>query len=237
MEDDKEYEKGPVVRLLSQFVDLTDHASELKSRLMLAHFHQHTQKALKGRARGTVVTRSRLHAVRYKRKFDELMAELNLPYRALVAFSGTVTAPDTGKDYTEVGLNGLDGKASIEAALKLPRYRLLIAANKFQTGFDEPLLHTMYVDKKLGGISMVQMLSHLNRTTRHKHDTLVLDFVNGPEDVQADFQGYYENNFLPEDQQTDPNALYDGRVAVQALSVVIRILRLAIRTFHALRHN
>ena len=218
--DDQEYEKGPVVRLLSQFVDLTDHAIELKSRLMLAHFQQHTQKALKGRARGMVVTRSRLHAVRYKRKFDELMAELNLPYRALVAFSGTVTDPDTGEDYTEAGMNGLDGKASIEAALKLPRYRLLIAANKFQTGFDEPLLHTMYVDKKLGGISTVQTLSRLNRTTRHKDDTLVLDFVNDPAQVLEDFQGYYENNFMAEDQQTDPNALYDVQDAVQALPVV-----------------
>jgi type I restriction enzyme R subunit len=218
--DDKEYEKGPVVRLLSQFVDLTDHATELKTRLMLEHFQQHTQKAIKGRARGMVVTRSRLHAVRYKRKFDEVMKELNLPYRALVAFSGTVSDPETGEDYTEVGMNGLDGKASIEAALKLPQYRLLIAANKFQTGFDEPLLHTMYVDKKLGGISTVQTLSRLNRTTRHKDDTLVLDFVNDPAQVQEDFQGYYENNFMAEDQQTDPNALYDVQDLVQALPVV-----------------
>ena len=220
VDDDKEYEKGPVVRLLSQFVDLTDHAIELKARLMLEHFQQHTQKAIKGRARGMVVTRSRLHAVRYKRKFDELMTELNLPYRALVAFSGTVTDPDTGEDYTEAGMNGLDGKASIEAALKMPQFRLLIAANKFQTGFDEPLLHTMYVDKKLGGISTVQTLSRLNRTTRHKDDTLVLDFVNDPAQVQEDFQGYYENNFMAEDQQTDPNALYDVQDVVQSLPVV-----------------
>ena len=220
VEEDKEYEKGPVVRLLSQFVDLTDHAIELKTRMMLEHFQQYTQKAIKGRARGMVVTRSRLHAVRYKRKFDEVMKELNLPYRALVAFSGTVHDKETGEDYTENGMNGLDGKASIEAALKLPQYRLLIAANKFQTGFDEPLLHTMYVDKKLGGISTVQTLSRLNRTTRHKDDTLVLDFVNDPAQVKEDFQGYYENNFMAEDQQTDPNALYDVQDLVQAFSVV-----------------
>lgn len=218
--EDKEYEKGPAVRLLSQFVDLTDHAIELKARLMLEHFQQHTQKAIKGRARAMVVTRSRLHAVRYKRKFDQLMQEISLPYRALVAFSGTVHDPETGEDYTEAGMNGLDGKASIEAALKLPRFRLLVVANKFQTGFDEPLLHTMYVDKKLGGISTVQTLSRLNRTTRHKDDTLVLDFVNEPAQVQEDFQGYYENNFMAEDQQTDPNALYDVADAVQAQPVV-----------------
>ncbi|UOQ76538.1 DEAD/DEAH box helicase family protein [Hymenobacter sp. 5516J-16] len=218
--EDKEYEKAPAVRLLSQFVDLTDHAIEQKTRIMLEHFQQHTQKAIQGRARGMVVTRSRLHAVRYKRKFDQVMQELNLPYRALVAFSGTVSDPETGADYTEAGMNGLDGKASIEAALKLPRYRLLIVANKFQTGFDEPLLHTMYVDKKLGNINTVQTLSRLNRTTRHKNDTLVLDFVNDPAQVQEDFQGYYENNFMAEDQQTDPNALYDVYDTVRALPVV-----------------
>jgi type I restriction enzyme R subunit len=219
-DEDKEYEKGPAVRLLSQFVDLTDHAIELKTRLMLEHFQQHTQKAIKGRARAMVVTRSRLHAVRYKRKFDEVMHEMGLPYRALVAFSGTVADPDTGEDYTEAGMNRLAGKATIEAALKLPHFRLLIVANKFQTGFDEPLLHTMYVDKKLGGINTVQTLSRLNRTTRHKDDTLVLDFVNDPALVQADFQGYFENNFMAEDQQTDPNTLYDGQDAVLAEYVV-----------------
>jgi type I restriction enzyme, R subunit len=219
--EDKEYEKGPAVRLLSQFVDLTDHAIELKARLMLEHFQQHTQKAIKGRARAMVVTRSRLHAVRYKRKFDAVMQELSLPYRALVAFSGTVHDPETGEDYTEAGMNGLDGKASIEAALKLPRFRLLVVANKFQTGFDEPLLHTMYVDKKLGDINTVQTLSRLNRKTAHKDDTLVLDFVNDPAQVQEDFQGYYENNFMAEDQQTDPNALYDVADTVQGLRVVL----------------
>ncbi|AIZ65362.1 restriction endonuclease subunit R (plasmid) [Hymenobacter sp. DG25B] len=218
--DDKEYEKGPVVRLLSQFVDLTDHAIELKTRLMLAHFQQHTQKAIKGRARAMVVTRSRLHAVRYKRKFDEVMQGMGLPYRALVAFSGTVSDPDTGEDYTEVGMNRLDGKASIEAALKLPQFRLLIVANKFQTGFDEPLLHTMYVDKKLGGINTVQTLSRLNRTTRHKDDTLVLDFVNEPAQVQEDFQGYYHRNLMAEEAQTDPNALYDVQDQLMAVPVV-----------------
>ncbi|GAA4020431.1 DEAD/DEAH box helicase family protein [Hymenobacter fastidiosus] len=218
--DDKEYEKGPVVRLLSQFVDLTDHAIELKTRLMLAHFQQHTQKAIKGRARAMVVTRSRLHAVRYKRKFDEVMQGMGLPYRALVAFSGTVSDPDTGEDYTENGMNALNGKASIEAALKLPQFRLLIVANKFQTGFDEPLLHTMYVDKKLGGINTVQTLSRLNRTTRHKDDTLVLDFVNDPAQVQEDFQGYYHHNRMAEEDQTDPNALYDVQDQLMAVPVV-----------------
>lgn len=218
--EDKEYETGPTVRLLSQYVDLQDHAIEAKARIMLDHFQRHTQKAIKGRARAMVVTRSRLHAVRYKRKFDELMQEMHLPYRALVAFSGTVADAETGEDYTEAGMNGLAGKTTIEEALKLPQYRLLIVANKFQTGFDEPLLHTMYVDKKLGNINTVQTLSRLNRKARYKDDTLVLDFVNDPAQVQADFQGYYEGSFMREEAQTDPNTLYDVQADVLRAGVV-----------------
>ncbi|TGE20886.1 type I restriction endonuclease subunit R [Hymenobacter metallicola] len=218
--EDKEYETGPTVRLLSQFVDLQEHAIEAKARIMLDHFQGHTQKAIRGRARAMVVTRSRLHAVRYKRKFDELMQEMHLPYRALVAFSGTVTDAETGEDYTEASMNGLASKITIEEALKLPQYRLLIVANKFQTGFDEPLLHTMYVDKKLGNINTVQTLSRLNRTARYKDDTLVLDFVNDPAQVQADFQGYYDGSFMREEAQTDPNTLYDVQADVMRAGVV-----------------
>ena len=206
---DKEYETAKTVRLLTSYVDLTDHAIELKTRIMLEHFIGYTAKQIGGKARAMLVTRSRLHAVRYKRKFDELMREMNLPYNALVAFSGTVHDAEVDADFTESNMNNLGGKLDISLALKLPQFRLLIVANKYQTGFDEPLLHTMFVDKKLGGVNTVQTLSRLNRTMTGKTGTMVLDFVNDPEQIQADFQEYYDANFMPEDRQTDPNTLYD----------------------------
>ncbi|PKR79549.1 restriction endonuclease subunit R [Brumimicrobium salinarum] len=207
--EDKEYDKKKTVRVLSNYVDLLDHAIDTKARIVIEHFVSQTQNEIQGQARGMLVTKSRLHAVRFKLKFDEIMKNMKLPYEALVAFSGTVIDPDTEEEYTEKNLNKLDGKYSIPEALKLPKYRILIAANKFQTGFDEPLLHTMFVDKKLGGTSTVQTLSRLNRTRRGKDSTMVLDFVNDPEDVREDFQHFYGKNFMEESNQTDPNSLYD----------------------------
>ncbi|GAB3501008.1 DEAD/DEAH box helicase family protein [Spirosoma knui] len=218
--EDKEYETAKTVRLLTSYVDLTDHAIELKSRIMLEHFAAHTVKQINGKARAMLVTRSRLHAVRYKRKFDELMRDMNLPYTALVAFSGTVYDADVDADFTETNMNNLGGQLDIPMALKLPQYRILIVANKYQTGFDEPLLHTMYVDKKLGGVNTVQTLSRLNRTAQGKTNTMVLDFVNDPEQIQADFQEYYDANFMPEGKQTDPNTLYDALTELSQWPVV-----------------
>ena len=218
--DDKEYEKKKTVRLLSNYVDLTDHAIEKKSRVMIEHFMAHTQKEIQGRARAMLVTRSRLHAVRYKRKFDEIMREMKLPYSALVAFSGTVKDSETGEDYTENSMNQLGGKIGIVEALKLPQNRILIVANKFQTGFDEPLLHTMFVDKKLGGTSTVQTLSRLNRKTKGKDSTMVLDFVNDPQDVLVDFQKFYGSIFMIEEDGTDPNSLYEVLSDIQGYGLV-----------------
>lgn len=216
---DKEYEKKKTVRLLGSYVDLKDHAIERKARIMIEHFVSQTQNEIQGKARAMVVTKSRLHAVRFKRKFDEIMQEMKLPYSALVAFSGTVKDDETKEEYTETGMNQLQGKISIPEALKLPQFRLLIVANKFQTGFDEPLLHTMFVDKKLGGASTVQTLSRLNRTMRGKESTMVLDFVNDPEQVQTDFQYYYGENFMEEDNQTDPNSLYTVQSKIDSFNV------------------
>lgn len=204
---DSEYEKKKTVRLLSSYVDLHDAAIEKKSRIMLEHFVLNTATQIDGEARAMVVTRSRLHAVRYKKKFDEIMQEMHLPYKALVAFSGTVK-DEEGEEYTEANMNNLDG-ISIPLALKLPKYRILIVAMKYQTGFDEPNLHTMYVDKKLGGASTVQTLSRLNRTRKGKGSTMVLDFVNESESIQKDFQEYYGSNYMLEEDETDPNALYE----------------------------
>lgn len=207
--DDKEYDKKKTVRLLSSYVDLQDAAIERKSRIMVEHFASQTANEIEGKARAMLVTRSRLHAVRYKLKFDSIMQEMNLPYKALVAFSGTVYDEETGTEYTEASMNGLEGTVSIPEALKMPKYRILIVANKFQTGFDEPLLQTMFVDKKLGGANTVQTLSRLNRCKSGKLGTMVLDFVNDPDDVQADFQDYYNESKMMEKDETDPNSLYD----------------------------
>ncbi|WP_198342518.1 DEAD/DEAH box helicase family protein [Polaribacter sp. SA4-12] len=119
--DDKEYEKKKTVRVLANYVDLQDHAIEKKARIMLEHFVSKTQNEIQGQARAMLVTKSRLHAVRFKRKFDELMSEMNLPYNALVAFSGTVKDDETDGEYTEVNMNNLEGKISIPEALKLPK--------------------------------------------------------------------------------------------------------------------
>ncbi|WP_299060100.1 type I restriction endonuclease [uncultured Polaribacter sp.] len=207
--DDKEYEKKKTVRVLANYVDLQDHAIDKKARIILEHFVSKTQNEIQGQARAMLVTKSRLHAVRFKRKFDEIMQELNLPYNALVAFSGTVKDDETGGEYTESNMNNLEGKISIPEALKLPKFRILIVANKFQTGFDEPLLQTMFVDKKLGGANTVQTLSRLNRNRKGKDATMVLDFVNDPELVQKDFQHFYGKNYMEEENETDPNSLYD----------------------------
>lgn len=220
--EDKEYDKKKTVRLLSSYVDLHDHSIEKKTRIMLEHFISQTQNEIQGKARAMLVTKSRLHAVRYKRKFDEIMREMKLPYNALVAFSGTVTDQETGEDYTMQSMNSLGGKIDVTDALKLPQHRLLIVANMYQTGFDEPLLQTMFVDKKLGGTSTVQTLSRLNRTTFGKDTTMVLDFVNDPEQVQADFQEYYGSNYMELDDQTDPNSLYDILNKIEAENLIYK---------------
>lgn len=206
---DSEYDKTKTVRLLSSYVDLQDSAIEKKSRIMLEHFATNTVNEIQGEARAMLVTRSRLHAVKYKLKFDEIMQEMHLPYKALVAFSGTVKDADTNMEYTEETMNQLGGKVSIPEALKLPKYRILIVAMKYQTGFDEPNLHTMFVDKKLGDTSTVQTLSRLNRTRKGKTSTMVLDFVNDPEKVREDFQKYYCHNFMSEEDTTNPTTLYE----------------------------
>ena len=205
--EDKEYEKARTLRTLTNYVDLQPHSIETKTRIMLEHFTAHTAKTIGGRGRAMLVTPSRLHCVKYKQEFDRQMKAMGLSYGCLVAFSGTVHDTDNGQDYTEDGMNNLPPSAAIADTFKDPQYRILIVASKFQTGFDEPLLQTMYVDKRLDGLQCVQTLSRLNRVTEGKTDTLVLDFVNEPEQIQEAFQQYYQTTTLPE--ETDPNQLYD----------------------------
>ena len=205
--EDKAYEKAQTLRMLTNYVDLQPHSIETKTRIILEHFTERTAKTIEGKGRAMLVTPSRLHCVRYKLEFDRQMREMRLDYGCLVAFSSTVHDTDNGQDYTEDGMNGLPPRVSIADSFKSPEYRILIVSNKFQTGFDEPLLQTMYVDKRLDGLQCVQSLSRLNRVATGKTDTLVLDFVNEPDQVQEAFQDYYQTTALAE--ETDPNRLYN----------------------------
>ena len=204
IEDDPSYDKAKAAYLLKAFVDLHPHAIDEKVRIMVEHFMAKSQYEVGGKAKAMIVTRSRLHAVRYKLALDRHLEELGSPFKALVAFSGTVQ--DGVASYTESGMNGIP-EVQTAKTFEGPDFRLLVVANKFQTGFDQPLLQTMYVDKKLGGVNAVQTLSRLNRVHPDKSNTMVLDFNNEADDIQAAFQPYYETTILSE--ATDPNLLYE----------------------------
>src|SRR5690625_5932 len=182
---------------------------------MIDHFRQSVQHKIGGRAKAMVVTRSRLHAVRYKHAFDDYIKQMKYTdLNTLIAFSGTVQ--DDGTSYTEEGINKF-GEKELPEQFSTDEYQVLIVAEKYQTGFDEPLLHTMYVDKPLSGIKAVQTLSRLNRTCAGKEDTFILDFVNDPEDIQNAFQPYYEVTGLGE--VTDLNILYDLQYELNAMQI------------------
>jgi len=205
VEDDPRYDKKKAEYLLKSFVELHPHAIGEKVRIMVEHFAAQVQNEIGGKAKAMIVTRSRLHAVRYKLAVDKYLAERGYAFKALVAFSGTVK--DGGRSYTEAGMNGLP-ETQTAKAFEQPENRFLIVANKFQTGFDQPLLHTMYVDKKLGGVNTVQTLSRLNRTLPpDKKGTMVLDVANESDAIKAAFEPYYETTLLSE--ATDPNLLYE----------------------------
>jgi type I restriction enzyme R subunit len=204
IKDDPHYERMKASYLLKQFVDLSDHAIKKKVAIILDHFASQVMYRINNKAKAMIVTRSRMHAVHYKQIVDQFIKEKKYPFKALVAFSGTVN--DHGKSYTESMMNGFPDTQTAET-FKQDQYRFLIVANKFQTGFDQPLLHTMYVDKKLGGVNAVQTLSRLNRVYPGKEDTMVLDFINEAELIQKAFEPYYDRTILTEG--TDPNLLYD----------------------------
>ena len=214
IEDDPRYDKTKASYLLRSFVELHPHAIDEKVRIMLEHFTGKSQSEISGRAKAMIVTRSRLHAVRYKLAMDRHLAELGNPFKTLVAFSGTVQ--DGGHSYTEANMNSIP-EAQTARTFESPEYRMLIVANKFQTGFDQPLLQTMYVDKKLGGVNAVQTLSRLNRTHPDKPGTMVIDFANESDDIRAAFQPYYETTILSE--ATDPNLLYEVQTRLKTYPV------------------
>ena len=202
--EEKEYEKKKAQRLLFGYVDKHEHAIALKTKTIAEHFHHHIEHLIDGKAKAMIVTKSRLHAVRYKQAFDNYLKESGLPYKAIVAFSGEVF--DGLNEHTESSMNGFPEKETVEQ-FKKDENKFLIVASKYQTGFDQPLLSVMYVDKKLGGVGAVQTLSRLNRTTPDKNETFVLDFVNETDEIVDSFQPYYTTTVLSE--ATDQNLLYD----------------------------
>jgi type I restriction enzyme R subunit len=214
IEDDPRYDKSKAEYLLKSFVELHPHAIREKVRIMTQHFAAQVQSEIGGKAKAMIVTRSRLHAVRYKLAVDQYLTERGLPFKALVAFSGSVQ--DGGKTYTESGMNGFPEAQTAKTFERL-EYRFLIVANKFQTGFDQPLLHTMYVDKKLGGVNAVQTLSRLNRTHQEKKGAVVLDFANEADTIKVAFEPYYKTTLLSE--KTDPNLLYEIQTRLAAFAV------------------
>jgi len=205
VEDDPKVPKKKAARALAKFMSLHPHNIEQKTEIMVEHFRDSVKHRIGGRAKAMLVTSSRLHAVRYMQAFQRYIAENNYTdIRPLVAFSGTVRDPETEKEYTEPGMNIdiVTGKRISETQLpdrfNSSDYQILLVANKYQTGFDQPLLHTMYVDKRLDGVQAVQTLSRLNRKIPGKDEPFVLDFVNDAEDIQRAFKPYYDKTVLQE---------------------------------------
>ena len=207
IEDDPEVDKKKAAKALARFMSLHPHNIAQKTEVMVEHFKTFTRHKIGGKAKAMVVTSSRLHAVRYKEAFDKYIKDKGYTdIKALVAFSGTVRDPDTGKEYTEVSMNNGLRETELPETFATGEYQVLLVADKYQTGFDQPLLHTMYVDKKLSGVRAVQTLSRLNRIHPGKSDTFILDFVNTTEEIKEAFQPYYESTTI--DQEVDPQHLY-----------------------------
>jgi type I restriction enzyme R subunit len=206
IEDDPELEKKKAQKAIARFMSLHPHNLAQKTEVMVEHYRTHVRHRLGGKAKAMVVTSSRLHAVRYHQAFQKYITDKGYDLGVLVAFSGAVPDPDiAGQEYTEPGLNGFKETELPEKFGKADQH-FLIVAEKYQTGFDQPLLHTMYVDKRLQDLAAVQTLSRLNRTTSGKDDTFVLDFVNEADEIKAAFKPYFETAEI--DEPTDPNMIY-----------------------------
>jgi len=218
VEDDPNVEKRKAAKALARFMTLHPHNIEQKTEVMVEHFQHFTRHRIGGKAKAMVVTASRLAAVRYKQAFDRYIGEKGYPIKTLVAFSGTVIDDvDSSLTYTEGGMNkGISGK-ELPGKFGTEEFQVLLVAEKFQTGFDQPLLHTMYVDKKLEGVHAVQTLSRLNRTHPGKEDTFVLDFVNDRDKILEAFQPYYEVTAVGD--QADPHQLYALQDALAAFGI------------------
>ena len=219
-DDDPNVERKKAARALARFMRLHPHNIAQKTEVMVEHFNAVTRHKIGGKAKAMVVTGSRLEAVRYKQSFDRYIAEKGYPIKTLVAFSGTVVddkVPD--KTYTEEGMNGGIKKKELPEKFATTEYQVLLVAEKYQTGFDQPLLHTMYVDKRLAGLQAVQTLSRLNRTHPFKEDTFVLDFVNDRLEIQEAFKTYYEGALMGE--EVEPARMYELKTEFDASGIYL----------------
>ena len=206
VKDDPEFDAGKARKKLRRFVEGHGHAIGLKAEIMVDHFHDQVlnKNKIGGRARAMVVTSGIERAIQYFQAIRDYLAERKSPYRAMVAFSGEHEYG--GAKVSEASLNGFPSVKIAENIREDP-YRFLVCADKFQTGYDEPLLHTMYVDKTLSGIKAVQTLSRLNRAHPKKHDVFVLDFLNEADTIGDAFADYYRATILAD--ETDPDKLHD----------------------------
>jgi len=216
VEDDPEFDTNKARKKLRRYVECHEHAIREKAEIMVDHFHEQeiARQKIGGKARAMVVTSGIERAIQYFHAFVDYLRERKSPFKAIVAFSGEHEYG--GKKVTEASLNGFPSSL-IPDRFKEDPYRFLIVAEKFQTGYDEPLLHTMYVDKQLAGIKAVQTLSRLNRAHPQKHDTFVLDFMNDADTIQKAFEPYYRTTILSE--ETDPNKLHDLKADLDGYQV------------------
>lgn len=216
VEDDPQFDKKRAQSILRYFVETNQYAIHEKAAIMVEHFHTEViaKGKVGGKARAMIITSSIKRAVTYYHAINSILQERKSPFKAIVAFSGTTE--DYGKQVTEADLNGFPS-AKIEKTFKQDPYRFLIVANKFQTGFDEPLLHTMYVDKGLADIKAVQTLSRLNRSHPDKKDTFILDFVNDAGVIKEAFDRYYKTTILS--GETDVNKLNDLIDTMESIQV------------------
>jgi type I restriction enzyme R subunit len=213
VEGDPTFETPTARALLRQFVGQHEAMIEQKVRIAVDHFRSRVASGMAGEAKAMIVTGSRLQAVRYRQALDRYLAEVAPEMRALVAFTGTVKDPLTDAEYTEAGMNSTGGRVVNENQtadeFRKREYRFLVVASKFQTGFDQPKLVAMYVDRKLQGVTAVQTLSRLNRMAEGKPETFVLDFANEANTIREAFQPFYDRVHLQ--GETDANALFDIR--------------------------
>lgn len=218
IEEDPNVNKKQASRAIARFLSLHPHNLAQKAEVMVEHFRQVVANKIGGKAKAMVVTGSRLHAVRYKEEFDKYISDNGYTdIKTLVAFSGKVMYDKHPDGITEVQINGFKEK-ELPGKFATDEYQVLLVADKYQTGFDQPLLHTMYVDKRLSGVKCVQTLSRLNRMYKGKEDTFVLDFANDAEEITNAFQPYYELTTV--ENTTDPNHLYDLKHEIEKAQVI-----------------
>jgi type I restriction enzyme R subunit len=219
-EDDPNVERKKAAKALARFLKLHPHNLAQKTEVMVEHFNTATRHKIGGRAKAMVVTGSRLEAVRYKQSFDRYIQAKGYAIRTLVAFSGTVQDDKLpGVTYTEERMNAGIREKELPERFAAQEYQVLLVAEKYQTGFDQPLLHTMYVDRRLAGIQAVQSLSRLNRTHPLKEDTFVLDFVNDRQEIQEAFKAYYEGAKMGE--EVDPTRMYQLKGELDASGIYL----------------